>query len=382
MLTDSQVLISVDDHLVEPPDLWLNRLPTKLRERGPHVREDDDGVEAWWYEGKRYPTLALGAVAGTEFKDFTTEPTRFDQILPGCYKVKDRLADMDQDGILASVCFPTFPRFCGQTFMEADDKDLGLKCLQAYNDFQTDEWSAESEGRLVPLALVPLWDVTLAAKELRRTVEKGAAAVSLSENPAALGLPSYYGTDWDPLFAAAQELDVPICMHIGSGSKQVNSDAEDAPFSTRCVLVGLNSMVAVTDLMFSTIFDRFPHLKIVLSEGGIGWVPYIRERADYTWLRYRSMDDLSSRPPSEIMDENIYYCMIDDEAGLKMRDHIGVDKIMWECDYPHADTIWPNARKRLGEVMVDVPDNEVAQIVEGNARTIFKVKATTAESAT
>jgi predicted TIM-barrel fold metal-dependent hydrolase len=374
MLKDSQVLISVDDHVVEPPDLWTSRLPERLRDRAPQVRTETDGSEAWYYDGRRYQTLALGAVAGKDWKDFTAEPTRLDDILPGCYRVKERLEDMDQDGILASLCFPTFSRFCGQTFMEADDKDLALQCVQAYNDFQTDEWSGESGGRLIPLAILPLWDAELAATELRRTVAKGAAGIAFSENPAALGLPSYYGEYWDPVFAAAQDLDVPLCMHIGSGSKQVNTDAEDAPYSTRCVLVGLNSMVAITDLLFSQMFDRFADLKIVLSEGGIGWVPYIRERADYTWMRYRHMDSLSSRPPSDIMRDHIWFCMIDDEAGIKMRDDIGIDKIMWECDYPHADTMWPHARKRLAEVLADVPDDEVAKIVEGNARKLFRVK--------
>jgi predicted TIM-barrel fold metal-dependent hydrolase len=380
MLKDSQALISVDDHVVEPPDLWTKRLPAAVRDRGPQVREGDDGTEAWWYDGQRYTTLALGAVAGMDYTDYNLEPTRYDQILPGCYKVKERLEDMDMDGILASMCFPTFSRFCGQTFLEAKDKDLALQCVQAYNDFQTDEWSGESGGRLIPLAILPLWDAELAAKELRRTVGKGAAAVAISENPAALGLPSYYGEAWDPVFAVAQELDIPLCMHIGSGSKQVNTDAEDAPYSTRCVLVGLNSMVAVTDLIYSRLFDRFGQIKFVLSEGGLGWVPYIRERADYTWTRYRSMDHLGSRPPTEIMDEHIWTCMIDDEAGLRMRDIIGVDKIMWECDYPHADTVWPHARKRLGEVMADIPDDEVAQMVEGNARKLFKVTATPSAS--
>jgi predicted TIM-barrel fold metal-dependent hydrolase len=378
MLKDSQRLISVDDHLVEPAHLWTSRLPLALAERAPHVRVDDDGTEAWWYDGNRYPTLALNAVAGRAFEDFDNEPTRFDEILPGCYSPKERLADMDTDGVLASICFPSFSRFCGQTFIEAKDKDLALQCVQAYNDFQTDEWAAGSGGRLIPLAILPLWDASLAATELRRTAAKGTVAATVSENPSALGLPSYYGAAWDPLFEAAQELDVPLCMHIGSGSKQIDTDAPDSVFSTRCVLIGLNSMVAVTDLLFSSVFDRFPRLKIVLSEGGVGWVPYLTERADYTWERYRVMDNLSARPPSEVMKENIWLCMIDDNAGLLLRDEIGVDRIMWESDYPHGDTSWPNSRKRLTELMTDVPDDEVAAIVEGNARRVFNLTATPA----
>ena len=380
VLKPNQPLISVDDHLIEPATLWSDRLPRGLLERGPHVKDDPDGTQAWYYEGNRFPTLALNAVAGKPFDAFNLEPTRYDDILPGCFSQKERLADMDIDGVYASLCFPTFSRFCGQTFYEAKDKDLALLCVRAYNDFLTDGWAGGSNGRLLGLAIVPLWDPHLMAIELRRAVENGAVAVTMSENPAGLGLPSYYDRAyWGPVFAAAQELDVPICMHIGSGSTQINSDAPEATFSTRVILVGLNSMRAAVDLLLGPVFETFPNLKVVLSEGGLGWVPYIMERLDYTWTRYRAMENLSAEPPSEVMRRNIWFAMIDDVAGIELRHTIGVDHITWESDYPHADTSWPHSRKRVGEFLHEVPDDEVAAIVAGNAARLFRVDLAAAQ---
>jgi len=380
MLKANEPLISVDDHLIEPATLWSDRLPRAHRERGPHVKDDANGEQAWYYEGNLFPTLALNAVAGKPYDSFNLEPTRFADILPGCYSQKERLEDMDTDGVYASLCFPTFSRFCGQTFLEAEDKELALLCVQAYNDFTTDEWAGGSGGRLLGLAIVPLWDPELMANELRRAVGNGAVAVTLSENPAALGLPSYYDiTYWGPLFTAAQELDVPICLHIGSGSSQINSDAPEAKWSTRIVLVGLNSMRAAVDLLLGPVFDAFPKLKVVLSEGGLGWVPYIMERLDYTWTRYRLMESLSAEPPSEVLRRNMWFAMIDDVAGIQLRHTIGVDHITWESDYPHADTSWPHSRKRVGEFLHDVPDDEVSAIVSGNAARLFRVDLAAAQ---
>lgn len=375
MIDPEQCLISVDDHLIEPPDLWVSRLSEKDREAGPRIIEKADGQQRWLYEGDEFPNIGLGAIAGRKFEDFSNDPVRFDEMLPGCYRVKDRLADMDLDGVHASLCFPSFSRFCGQTFLAARDKDLALRCVQAYNDFVIDEWGGESGGRLLPMVIVPLWDPVLAADELRKSVARGAVAATFTENPSALGLPSFYSDHWDPLFAAAQEADVPLCMHIGSGSKQIDSDAPDAKFSTRCALIGLNSMLALTDLLLSPTFDRFPDLKVTLSEGGAGWVPYLLERADYTWVRYRTMDNLSERQPSEMFRKNVWVCMIDDEIGVKVRHEIGVDRIMWECDYPHGDTSWPQSRKRVEEMLADVPADEAAAIVEGNARQLFRLSS-------
>jgi predicted TIM-barrel fold metal-dependent hydrolase len=147
----------------------------------------------------------------------------------------------------------------------------------------------------------------------------------------------------------------------------------DAPFAVIVALMGCNSMFAMVDLIFSPVFKKFPDLKVALSEGGIGWMPYMLERLTDTWTRHRFYTgiDLEAKP-RDLFDKHIYGCFIADEAGLKQRHEIGVDHIMWECDYPHSDSRWPNARKELTESLRDIPDDEAHRIVELNARELFK----------
>jgi predicted TIM-barrel fold metal-dependent hydrolase len=201
------------------------------------------------------------------------------------------------------------------------------------------------------MTILPLWDADACVAEVSRTAAKGARAISFPENPVPLGLPSWYTEHWDGVFAAAQEADLPLCMHFGT-SGQVPMTAPEAPFAVGTTLMGTNSMAATADLIFSPVFYRFPGLKIALSEGGIGWVPYLLERADHVWERHRFYDNVNKDVrPSELFRKHIWGCFIDDEFGLASREAIGVDKIMWEGDYPHADSDWPNTGKRAAELL-------------------------------
>jgi predicted TIM-barrel fold metal-dependent hydrolase len=378
-LQDHMQLISTDDHVIEHPRVWSDRLPASVREVGPRIIEvvpegAPDGTRPahiWQYEGRLYPQIALNAVAGREREAFGLEPNRFDDILPGCYDPKARVADMDVDGVAAQLCFPSFPKFAGTVFLRADDKVLAGLCVQAYNDFILDEWCGYAPDRLIPLIILPLWDARLAAAEIERCAAKGARAVSFPENPAPLGLPSFHTTEWDPVLAAAQETGMPLSLHFGS-SGQPPTVSADAPFAVSIALYGCNSMYATADLLFSRVFQRFDRLKVALAEGGIGWVPYLLERIDYTWDRHKHYTgiDLDTRP-SDLFRKHIWGCFIDDEAGLKNRHDIGIDRITWESDYPHSDSNWPKSRARAAEVLADVPDDEVHRIVELNARELL-----------
>ncbi|HEV3363715.1 MAG TPA: amidohydrolase family protein [Acidimicrobiia bacterium] len=385
-LQDHMKLISTDDHVIEHPRVWLDRLPAKDQEAAPRVveidprAEGDDGsppgpAQVWLYEGRRYPQMALNAVAGRRREDFGLEPTRYDQILPGCYDPTARVKDMDADGIHAQLCFPSFPKFDGTVFLQGEDKDLALRCVQAWNDFMVDEWCAAAPDRFIPVAILPLWDPLLAAAEVERTAAKGARTISFPENPAPLGLPSFHTDHWDPVFAAAQAADMPLSMHFGTSGKAPMT-AEDAPFAVAIALFGCNSMYTTVDLLFSPVFHKFPGLKVALSEGGIGWMPYILERVDYTWERHKYYTGINQDVrPSDLFRRHIWGCFIDDEFGIANRHAIGVDRITWECDYPHSDSNWPVARKRAAETLADVPDAEVHQIVELNARKLFHFDA-------
>jgi predicted TIM-barrel fold metal-dependent hydrolase len=370
-LQDHMQLISTDDHVIEHPRVWLDRLPAADRDAGPRI-VDEDGTQIWEYEGRRYPQMALNAVAGRPREEFGLEPTRYDQILPGCYDPVARVKDMDADGIEAQLCFPSFPKFAGTVFLQGRDQRLALRCVQAWNDFMLDEWCAAAPGRFIPVVILPLWDPGLAAAEVERTAAKGARTISFPENPAPLGLPSFHTDHWDPVFAAAQAAGMPLSMHFGTSGK-APATADDAPFAVAIALFGCNSMYTTADLLFSPVFHKFPELKVALSEGGIGWIPYMLERIDSTWERHKYYTGVNRDVrPSDLFRRHIWGCFIDDEFGIANRHAIGVDRITWECDYPHSDSNWPEARKRAAEALADVPDDEVHRIVELNARALFR----------
>lgn len=363
-------LISVDDHIIEPPNVWWDRLPSRFREDGPHVVEDE-GRQFWVFEGERGETMGLNAVAGKENKEFAMDPTRYADMIPGCYDPRARARDLVSNGIRGSLCFPTFPRFAGVKFLEAKDKELADLCVKAYNDFMLDEWSASVPGLYIPMIIGQLWDPEALAAEVRRCADKGARALAFPENTAKLGLPSFHTDHWDPVWDAVTETDLAVCMHIGtSGVMQMPS--EDASFAIGIALAPMNAQSAGTDLMFSQIPRRFPTIKFALSEGGIGWVPFALERADHTWEKHRYWAELGDTPPSEVFARNIWVCFIDERMGVEVRHHIGVDKIMWECDYPHADTPWPYSQKYLEPAVQGVPDDELQAMTHGNAERLFR----------
>jgi predicted TIM-barrel fold metal-dependent hydrolase len=378
-LQDHMRLISTDDHVIEHPRVWLDRLPPADREQGPRIvdiaRADGSSAEAWLYEGELFPSMALNAVAGKPKEEYGVDPTRFDELRLGAYVPEARVQDMDLDGVQAELCFPTFPRFCGTVFLKSKDKALARRCVQAWNDFMIDEWCGTAPDRLIPLILLPIWDVTLCVDELDRCLTKGAKAISFPENPAALGLPSFHSDGWDPLFARVEDAGVPLCMHFGSSGRPPETSA-DAPKPVSIALYGLNSMATTADLLFSPVFTKFDRLKVALSEGGIGWVPYLLERVDYTWDRHRFYSNVKVDVlPSELFRRHFFGCYIDDQFGLKNRYDVGIDQITWECDFPHSDSQFPNSRVHAAEMLKDLPDEEVHKIVELNARRMLNFDA-------
>ncbi|WP_067662399.1 amidohydrolase family protein [Nocardia miyunensis] len=371
MLPDDAKIISVDDHVIEHPRVWLDRLPAKYHEVAPRNLKLPDGNDTWLYEGKQSGNFALNAVAGKHPRDFGMDPRSYDDMLPGCYSIEDRIKDMDVEGVWAQLCFPNFGGFAGSTFFAAKDKDLAKLCISAYNDFILDEWCAYAPNRQIPLVMAPFWDIDAAVAEIERTAAKGAKSVSFLEAPHKLGLPSYHTDHWDPIFRLCEEAQLPLSMHFGSGGMPQGL-APDGDLFIGIALFGLNSMMATVDLLMSDVFYKFPGLKVALSEGGIGWMPYLLERTDYSWGRHKYWCNINAdKLPSELFREHIYGCFISDRSGIEQRHRIGIDNIMFESDYPHSDSNWPHTRKLLAEQLLDVPDDEARKIVELNARSLF-----------
>jgi predicted TIM-barrel fold metal-dependent hydrolase len=379
-------LVSVDDHVIEHPRVWADRLPQKYLDAGPRIIKATGGEKdqygfgqgvtpgrpVWTLEGKVFAQLGLNAVAGKPREQLGTDPLSFEDMLPGCYDPKARVADMDLDGVQAAILFPSFPRFAGTLFGTLDDRGLALACTQSWNDYMHEEWFAPYPDRFIPMAILPHWDMQQSIAELDRLADNDLRAVSFPENPAKLGHPSFHSDHWDPLWAALEEREIVVCLHFGT-SGQVMLTADDAPMAVMTSLMGTNSMGALADLVFSPVFHKFPNLKVSLSEGGAGWIPWLLERADQVWERHRFYQNINQQVrPSELFQRNIWGCFISDQYGVDNRHAIGIDRLMWECDYPHSDSYWPNSRKLVAEMFHNVPSDEVEKIVETNARALFR----------
>jgi predicted TIM-barrel fold metal-dependent hydrolase len=387
-------IISVDDHVIEPPDLWKRWLPEKFRESGPkvirapyaidgasNVSVASNGPETdfWAYEDLRAVIKNGSAAVGLEASEIDYQPVSFADMRPGFYELKPRLEDMDANHIERSLCFPTFPRFCGQTFLEASDKDLALACVVAYNDWMVDEWCGDSGGRLIPLCLIPLWDPAAAGAEVRRNAARGVRAVAFTELPAYLGLPTLHDADqhWDPFFTACEETGTTICIHIGSASR-FSKSSNDAPRIARQAALFINSQLSMIDWLTSGVLARYPNIKVAFSESQIGWMPFVLERLDNLWSKNRAGADINPlivRPPSTYMAGRIFGCFFEDDFGLASRDVIGIDQITFESDYPHQDSLWPNTRQYAEKAMAALTPEEIEKVVRGNAITLFQLPA-------
>jgi hypothetical protein len=382
-------IISVDDHVVEPAHLWQTWLPEKFKERGPRSERrgigtmrhigggtyeqtfDPDGPKAdcWIYEDLVYINKRHVASVGFDRDDMTMSPITYDEMRKGCWDPKARLEDMDVNWVEASLCFPTFPRFCGQTFTEAKDKELALACVKAYNDWMVDEWCGDSNGRLIPLTIIPLWDPQLAADEVRRNAARGVRAVCFSEIPPHLGLPSIHSGLWDPFFQACEETMTVVNMHIGSSSKMPATSA-DAPVAVAATLSFNNAMASLTDFLFSGVLVRFPTLRLAYSEGQIGWLPYVLERADAVWEDHRAwggVAELVPEPPSTYFHRQIWGCFFKDFHGLRSLDVIGEDRVTFETDYPHTDSTWPDSKLIAEKMVAGLSQATVNKVIRENA---------------
>jgi predicted TIM-barrel fold metal-dependent hydrolase len=365
---DDLVLVSVDDHVVEPPDVFEDRLPAKFVEFAPQFITNPDGTNVWRYNGETAGNVALNAVAGRPKEEYGIEPTSFSQLRPGTYDHNERIKDMSANGILGSLCFPTFPQFCGQLFARTEDKDVALAMVRAYNDWHIDEWCGSHPGRFIPCAIPAIWDPEVMAAEIRRVAKKGCHALTFSENPSKLGWPSIHSDHWDPVWQACCDESVVVCMHIGSSS-QLTITSPDAPMDVLITLQPMNIVQAAADLVWSPMLRKFADLKVALSEGGIGWIPYFLERIDYNYDRHHAWtgQDFGSKLPSEVFNEHILTCFIDDKFGIASRGALDVDMVTWECDYPHSDSNWPESPEVLAQSMVGVSDSDVDKITHLNA---------------
>ncbi len=373
MRMEDMVLVSVDDHVCEPPDLFEAFAPARYKDRAPRLLEKTDGSHMWLFEGNQVPNVGLNAVVGRPPDEYGMEPTSLAQMRKGCWDVDARVDDMNANGVLGSLCFASMCGFVGELFHKCEDRALGEAMSRAYNDWHLEGWCGRHPGRFIPLAIPMLWNPEATAAEIHRLAKQGCHAITFPDTPSGLGYPSIHDAYWEPIWRACNETGTIVCVHIGSGTG-MNLQDTSAPVEIMITGTNITLFNVANELVFSKFLPRYPNLKFALSEGGTGWVPYFLERADYVHEHHHhwTQNHLDGQKPSDIFREHIVTCFIDDAVGLETRDKIGVESMTWECDYPHSDSTWPHSPETLWRSIARLPDGEINAITHENAMRHFR----------
>lgn len=376
MRMNDMVIVSVDDHICEPPDMFDNQLSGELLASAPKLKTDAQGKNYWSYQGYLRPSIGLNAVVGRPFEEYGMEPTSLEQLRKGCYDVHARIDDMDVNGIAASLCFGNSIGFDGQTFHKAPDKKLALRHMQAYNDWHHDEWCMAYPGRFIPIGILPTWDIDATVAEIHRLASKGFRTVSMNENPTVQGLPSIHNDYWDPFFKAVVDTDMTIALHIGSGNPAPHASME-TPIEAWISTMPLSVAQGLADWLQLEELHRYPQLRIAISEGSLGWIPYFMERADFSNWRHKAWTKsrFQDIKPSDLVKRHFLHCFIDDKFGLKNLDAIGEDHVAYECDYPHSDALWPEVPEHLWQSVRHLSDAQIDKVTHANAVRFFRFDA-------
>jgi predicted TIM-barrel fold metal-dependent hydrolase len=359
-------LVDADCHTVEPPHLWETWLPKEFHDRAPRLVKDDEGGDAWSFgEGKPLMHIGLVATPGMRYEDIKWKGYTYDHIRKGCFDGKARLEDMDEDGVDAEFLYPSQRTMFH--FMGNQDRDFHRAGVRAYNDWVHEEFCANDPERLFSLAQMPNLGVEEAIAELRRCRERGMRGAILSTWPAG---GDTLGSDDDRFFAVAEELEMPVSIHIRivrPGRKP--SGALEGPGAiANMALAGMTLFPEVmSEIIVSGVHDRFPRLTFLGVETDVGWLPAALEQFDNFYWRNRAHTGIAiKRLPSEYFHDHWICTFIHDRTGIKNRYDVGVRNMAWSTDYPHHGNDWPYSRKVVGEMLDGVPASERYDILAGN----------------
>ena len=369
-------MISSDNHVAEPEDLWTSRLESKFRDRAPHIEHRENG-DFWFCDGITLGSLSAGgANVGLRFEEqdkLRLSNIKIDEVRPGGYIPEEHVKDMDIDGIDVSIVYPTFGFF----LFRLADNELLTSLFRTYNDWLA-EFCKPFPKRIKGIAMINVDDVQGSVKELERCAKLGLAGALITDYPLAGG--GYYLPDYDILWAAAQDLGMPLGLHVLSERPgQDTSTNFDIGFERPAALTNADhwARMCLADMIFTGVFERFPKLQMGAIEFELSWVPYFLDRLDFNYNQrssrneiYRFKDDLV---PSDFFHRNVFLGFQEDGLGIKLRDSIGVDQILWGSDYPHTESTFPRSRQILEEILVDCTEEEKAKIAGGNAARIYNL---------
>ena len=368
-------IIDADAHVNEPPELWQERVPARLKQRAPKVLHTPDG-DVWSFDdGKKLRPVGLTATAGLSYLQFKPQGYRYETIRPGSFDTAERLKDLDADGLYAQILYPSVTLAGARTY--SDDRELQLACVRAYNEWLLD-FCKPSGGRLIPQAIIPTTGVADATAELEWAIRNGHRGALIAAFPNG----TYESTrDDDRFWAVAEEARFPMGIHIGSFT-----DAGLQATVTQSTLgflagagaskAGVNSIDASFRVLFSGACERFPRIPFVVVEGNIGWIPTAMEQVDDMFLRYRwftGATEIMKSMPSALFHRSFWGTFMIDTIGIELRHHLNIDHIMWSTDYPHTGSDWPNNRVTIQRLFRGVPKDEVKKMLHTNCRTLYRL---------
>lgn len=369
--------ISADDHVQEHPEVWTKRMPeAKWGDRIPHIERQSDGSERWVVDGN---PVDLGgvAIAGAAMPDRAREPQRWEEVPKVAYNPRERLTAMDLDGVDYSVLYPSVAGRAGETFASLADAELELACVQAYNDFLVDEWAAVSP-RFIPQCIVPLAP-DAAAKEIERAVGKGHRGVVMPSVPMMLReVPHINEPVYDPIWAACQDLDVPLCFHAGATRAiqfpPYSGFSPEVAAAMEAITRPVSTVLVVANFLYSRILERFPKLKVVFAETSLAWGAYELELADHQFERQRLHTEGYDILPSVLFKRQCHLVGWFDSTGLKTREHTGVKNLLWSTNFPQSTSTWPESRKAIARCFEGIPETERRQVLVDNAARLYKLQ--------
>jgi predicted TIM-barrel fold metal-dependent hydrolase len=381
-MTERSTFISADEHVQETPQVWTSRLPReKWGERIPHIQSIAPGVERWVVDGRE---IDLNGVAdcGAAMPDRTSNPQRWSDVPAFVHDPKERLKAMDEAGIDYAVLYPNVAGSGGQTFGRIEDPAFELACVQAYNDWLIEDWASVSP-RFIPQCLTPLFPIDAAVREIRRAVANGHKGVIYPSNPMELREVPHINDDiYDPLWTTCQELGVPICFHAGAASSiQIPAYAGYAPelaAAFQAITRPASSVSVLVNLLISKILMRFPDLKVVFAESGLGWGAYLLEYTDFQAKGDQLPQNGFELMPSELFRRQCYLVGWYDRASLKTRSYIGIENILWSSQFPLATSTWPDTQAAIAKSFDGVAEQDRRAILCDNAARLYKMQPSAA----
>ena len=361
-------IISSDNHVFEPPDMWTSRAEPRFRDRVPRIVRDEDGFD-WWYSGdQRIIGVSPGAQVGRRFEDpdNLTRKDIVENIRPGGYIPEEHIKDMDTDGVDMGIIYPTV----GLLLYNVPDTDLLTAIFSTYSDWLA-EFCKPFPKQLKGIAMVNIDDVQEGIKELERCAKMGLVGAMIPVYPPEDR--SYISPEYEPPWATAQDLEIPLSLHAAT-----NRRGEFLANATKLSnLINMDHWVrvSVSDMTVSGVFERYPRLQTGAIEHELSWIPHFLERIDFAYTQRPPTDNAyrfkENMLPSDYIHRNVFYGFQEDGLGIKLRDIIGVDSLLWGADYPHAESTFPRSQQILEEILADCTEDEKAKIAGENAARIY-----------